>query len=57
VSGGSGDHYFYFLGVEMNFSGKYDPDLSFTSGTTYLDSVITGWEGDRKPGRKWEEEK
>ena len=39
---------------------NYDPDLALTSGATYpvpRDSVIRGCEGDRKPGRKWEEKK
>ena len=39
---------------------NYDMDLALTSGTTYpvpRDSVICGCEGDRKPGRRWEEEK
>ena len=56
---------FKFLGsrrtsLEPPLIRNYDPDLALTSGATYplpRDSVIRGCEGDRKPGRKWEEEK
>ena len=39
---------------------NYDPDLALMLGSTYpdtQDSVIRGCEGDREPGRKWEEKK
>ena len=39
---------------------NYNLDLTLTLGATYpvpRDSVIRGCEGDRKPGRRWEEEK